>query len=48
MTQNPWPEVENMIKDIRNLSRQEKETKKFVIILTDVKNLFGHEKEEEN
>ena len=48
MTQNPWPEVENIIKDIRNLFRQEKETRKFVIILTDIKNLFGLEKEEEN
>ena len=45
--ENPSPEEEKIIKDIRNLFRQEKETKtiknrKF----TDVKNLFEHEEEE--
>ena len=38
------------IKDIRNLFRQEKETKaiKDILILRDIKSLFEHEKEEEN
>ena len=42
-------EEENIIKDIRNLFRQEKETKAIKDrILRDIKNLFEHEKEEEN
>ena len=37
------------IEGIRNLFRQEKETKKIKDrILTDIKNLFEHEEEEEN
>ena len=40
---------ENIIKDIRNLFRQEKETKAIKDrILRDIKDLFEHEKEEEN
>ena len=42
-------EKENIVKDIRNLSRQEKWTK--VIkdrILWDIKNFFEYEKEKEN
>ena len=42
-------EKENIIKDIRNLFRQEKETKAIKDgILRDIKNLSEHEKEEEN
>ena len=42
-------EEENIIKDIRNLFRQEKETKAIKDrILRDIKNLFEHEEEEEN
>ena len=38
---------ENIIKDIRNLFRQEKETKAInVKILRDIKNLFKHAEEE--
>ena len=41
-------EEENIIKNIRNLFRQEKEIKAIKdIILRDVKNLFEHEQEEE-
>ena len=37
------------VKDIRNLLRQEKETKAIKDrILRDIKNIFEHEKEEEN
>ena len=40
-------EEENIIKDIRNLFRQEKETKAIKDrILRDIKNLFEHEEEE--
>ena len=40
-------EEENIIKDIRNLFRLEKETKAIKDrILRDIKNLFEHEKEE--
>ena len=39
-------EEENIIKDIRNLFRQEKETKAIKDrILRDIKNLFEHEEE---
>ena len=42
-------EEENIIKDIRNLIRQEKESKAIKDkILRDIENLFEHEKEEEN
>ena len=42
-------EEENIIKDIRNLFRQEKETKAIKDrILRDIKNYFEHEKEEDN
>ena len=45
--ENPRPEEEKIIKDIRNLFRQEKETKTIKNrILTDVKNLFEDEEEE--
>ena len=38
---------ENIIKDIRNLFRLEKETKTIKDrVLTDIKNLFEHEEEE--
>ena len=41
-------EEEHIIKDLRNLFRQEKETKTIKDrILRDIKNLFEHEKEEE-
>ena len=47
--ENPRPEEEKIIKDIRNLFRREKETKEIKDrILRDIKNLFEHEKEEEN
>ena len=39
------PEEEEMIKDVRNLFRLEKETKA-MRILRDIKNLFEHEEEE--
>ena len=40
------PEEENIIKDIRNLFRQEEETKAIRDrILRDINNLFGHEEE---
>ena len=49
MMENPRPEEENIIKDIRNLFRLKKETKAIKDrILWDIKNLFKHEKEEEN
>ena len=49
MMENPRPEEENIIKDIRNLFRLKKETKAIKDrILWDIKNLFEHEKEEEN
>ena len=49
MMENPSPEEENIIKDIRNLFRLKKETKAIKDrILWDIKNLFEHEKEEEN
>ena len=49
MMENPRPEEEKLIKDIRNLFRQEKEIKAIKNrILTDIKNHFEHEKEEEN
>ena len=42
-------EEENIIKDIRNIFGQEKETKTIKDrILRDIKNLFEHEEEEEN
>ena len=42
-------EEENIIKDIRNIFRLEKETKAIKDrILVDIKNLFEHEEEEEN
>ena len=42
-------EEENIIKDIRKLFRQEKETKAIKNrILRDIKDLFGHEKEEKD
>ena len=42
-------EEENIIKDIRNLFRPEKETKAIKNgILRDIKNLFEHEKQEKN
>ena len=37
-------EEENIIKDIRNLFRQEQETKA-IKVLRDIKNLFEHEEE---
>ena len=46
--ENPRPEEENIIKDIRNPFRLEKETKAIKDrILRDIKNLF-EQKEEEN
>ena len=45
---NPRPEKENIIKDIRNLSKIQKKTKAIKDkILRDIQNLFEH-KEEEN
>ena len=42
-------EEENLIKDIRNLFRLEKETKAIKdIILRDIENLFEHEEEKKN
>ena len=42
----PRPEKEEIIKDIRNLFRLEKETKRIKDrILTDIKKIFEHEKE---
>ena len=42
-------EEENIIKDIRNLFRLKKEIKGIKdILLRNIKNLFGYEKEEEN
>ena len=42
-------EEENIIKDIRNLLRLEKETKAIKDrILKDIKNLFEHKKEQEH
>ena len=42
------PKEEKIIKDIRNLFRQEKETKEIQDrILRDIKNLFEHEKEQQ-
>ena len=45
--ENLRPEEEKIIKDIRNLFRQEKETEAIKDrILRDIKNLFEHEEEE--
>ena len=42
---NPWPEEEKIIKDIRNLFRQKRETKAIKDrILRDIKNLSDHKK----
>ena len=47
ITYNPRPEEKNIIKDIRNIFRLEKETKAIKDrILRDIKNLFEHEQEE--
>ena len=47
--ENPRPEEENIIKEIRNLFGLEKETKAIKDrILRDIENLFEHEEEEEN
>ena len=44
--ENPRPEEENIIKDIRNLFKLEKETKPIKdTILRDNKNFFEHEEE---
>ena len=47
--ENPRLEEENIIKDIRNLFRLEKETKAIKDrVLRDIKNLFEFEEEEKN
>ena len=43
MMENPRLEEENIIKDIRNLSRLEKENQPINRIIRDIKNLFQHE-----
>ena len=49
MIKNAKPDEEKITKDIRNLFRQEKETKEIKDrILRDIKYLFEHEKKEEN
>ena len=49
MMENSRPEEEKIMKDIRNLFRQEKETKAIKDrIIRYIKNLFEHEEEEEN
>ena len=49
MMGNPRSEEEKIIKDIRNLFRLKKEVKVIKdIVLRNIKNLFEHEKEEEN
>ena len=49
MMENPKPEEEKIIKDIKNLFRLKKEVKgNKDIILRNIKNLFEYEKEEEN
>ena len=46
MMENPRPEEEKIIKDIRNLFRIEKEIKAIKYrILRDIKNIFEHEEE---
>ena len=45
--ENPRPKEENVIKDIRNIFRLERETKGIKDrVLRDIKNLFEHEEEE--
>ena len=45
--ENPRPEEENLIKDIRNLFKLEKKTKAIKNrILRDIKNVLENEKEE--
>ena len=47
MMENPKPEEEKVIKDMRNLFRWEKESKEIKNrILRDIKNIFEHEEEE--
>ena len=50
MMKNPRPEEEKIIKDIWNLFRQVRKTKKKIKdrILREIKNLFKHEEQEEN
>ena len=49
MMENPRPEEENIIKDVRNLFKLEKETKAIKYrILRDIKILFEHEKKDVN
>ena len=45
--ENPRPKEENVIKDIRNIFRLERETRGIKDrVLRDIKNLFEHEEEE--